>query len=384
VLTLLLDDAQLGALYPAFLRTDEADRILSVGPAIVRHVKSARPGAFCFDIFDIGYDTPEHSQSWSGGLRDVVRVISREEKLEFIGCRLPQQNGNIYLLSVSHSRNAGVQEGRFTLADFAPGDIGIAHMVSLSLQRALLAEAQDLVAKLTSARDVAVGALQVQINLLNGVSHELRTPLSRILGCSEILAEAVGADSSHLALRIVEAAHQLERKIGNLIDYAALRAGRLEVEPATVRIDQITAGLGPLKAQADHKRLGFSITRGPGFPDTVTLPLKLFTRVLENLVENAILYSSSGAVVVELSRSAPDSLRVVVRDTGPGMPPDISTSRFKDFSGMGYGTANQDSGLGIGLPICWEIAKLLNGGIGILDAPPPGCAIWFQIPMKVP
>ncbi len=383
-MTLVLDDAQLDVLYPAFVRTDEADRIVSVGPAIARHVKSARTGTVFSDIFDMGYDIPDQPHSRKGGLRDIIRAISREEEFELIGCRVPAQHGTVYLMSLSHSRNTGLQEGRFTLTDFSPGDTGVAHMAGLSLQRALLAEAQDLVGLLSSARNVAVEALQVQINLLNGVSHELRTPLSRIVGCSEILAETVGAKSSHLVLQIAEAAQQLERKIGNLIDYAALRGGRLEVEPATVRIDEITAGLGPLKAQAEHKGLNFSSTRGPDVPDTVSLPLKLFTKVLENLVDNAITYCSSGSVVVDLSRSAPDSLRVVVRDTGPGLPPDISASLLKIFSGIGDHTVNQDGGLGIGLSLSWEITKLVNGGIGILDAPPPGCAIWFQIPMNVP
>lgn len=373
-LTLIIDEAQLGVLYPAFVRTDAEDRILSFGSAIARHVKAARAGAAWSDVFDIAYDLPEHSGRTSDTPRDILRIVSHEAGIEFTGCRIGQQDGSIYLLVLCPSGLRGTYEGPFMLSDFPPSDSRVPHMVVLSLHRALLAEAQEVVEQLARARDVAVAALQTQTDFLTGVSHELRTPLFSISGYSEILAETAGADSLDLALRLRDAARQLEHKLNNLLDYAALRAGRIEVEPATVRIDQLMAELDPLEALAHRKGFGFSITRGPGVPDTVTVSPKLFVQALENLVQNAIIFTASGTVAVELSLSAADRLRVVVRDTGPGMSADISGRIFEGFCGIGYRTTDQAAGLGLGLAVCREIATLLNGGIGVLDAPPGGAA----------
>lgn len=375
-----IDDQELSVLYPAFVRTDVEDRIQAFGPAIARHAPDAAVGAPCSSVFEVGSALPDQGLTSPEGPMAFLRLVARGSGVAFNGSRLPQEDGSVYLLTPCSSSVEAFGADRFELGDFPPGDSRIANLVTLSLQRSLLAEAQHVVDQLSKARDAAVVALRAQTVFLSGVSHELRTPLTSICGYAELLTDIAGPEIARPARRLREAAQSLESKLDNLLDYAALRGGQMSVVRVETRRGVLLEFLEPFAQNARAKGLDFRVREGGGVPEMLDVPRLVVGQVLQNLIQNAIAFTAYGFVEVEVSYTERQRLRFVVRDTGPGLPPERAERLFESFGGVGYRTAEQAQGLGLGLAMCWELVNLAGGDIGLLETGPSGTAFYFEIP----
>jgi signal transduction histidine kinase/ligand-binding sensor domain-containing protein/AraC-like DNA-binding protein len=198
------------------------------------------------------------------------------------------------------------------------------------------------------------------------VSHELRTPLTLTIGPLEDLRARAGGDPQverwlDIALRN---ARRLLRLTNQILDVAKLEAGAMHLAPRPLDLGPFTRGVvGAFARVAERKGIGLTVEilealRGAFDADAVE-------KILTNLVSNAIKFTPSGGTVyVALSREG-ESARLVVRDSGPGIPPDQIAHVFERFYQADESTTRTQPGTGIGLSLVKELVELHGGTIAV-------------------
>jgi signal transduction histidine kinase len=226
-----------------------------------------------------------------------------------------------------------------------------------------------------AARTEAEAANRSKSEFLATMSHELRTPLNAIQGHAQLLemglhGPVTPAQSEALA-RIGRAQQHLLGLINDVLDYAKLEAGRVEyvVREVSLRAALHDAGemLAPQMAAAG---LTFA-SRPPDDACLVWADREKLAQVLLNLLSNAAKFTDAGGTVtLETSTSAatPALIRVHVRDTGIGIPPDHRERVFEPFVQVSRGRTRTRDGTGLGLAISRDLARGMNGDLTVESA----------------
>jgi two-component system, OmpR family, sensor histidine kinase KdpD len=202
----------------------------------------------------------------------------------------------------------------------------------------------------------------VKTAILHAVSHDLRSPLTAIRAASEGLEspalDLTGADREGLLETIRIEVRRLERLVENLLDLSRLEAGPTVRRPELWTMDALLArALDQLGRDADRVRA----TLEPGLPPT-RVDAAHIERVLVNLLENALKFSSPSDLVDVSAALESGQMVVRVRDRGPGVAPDDRERIFEPFERGGLGR-----GSGLGLAIARGFAEA-NGGRVRLEA----------------
>lgn len=229
---------------------------------------------------------------------------------------------------------------------------------------------------------------RLKSEFLANVSHELRTPLNSILGFAELLRDTVAANPDQKAARylqnILMSGRNLLELINDLLDLAKIEAGRMDVRAEPLSLNDLFEGLiNLLKPLAEGKELSIVPVVGPDVPIMKTDPTKL-QQVLYNLLSNAIKFSPNGGSI-DISGATVDgeSVRIVVKDNGPGIAPEQQEVIFEKFRQIDGSVTRQHSGTGLGLAISKELISLLGGTIGVDSVPGEGAAFWVVLPLKI-
>ncbi|WP_428562128.1 MAG: ATP-binding protein [Solidesulfovibrio sp. DCME] len=242
--------------------------------------------------------------------------------------------------------------------------------------------------KLAAARRKALEATKAKSVFLANMSHEIRTPLNVILGMADLLSRPdgqEGLDRGRALAMIREAGTSLRGLLGDLLDLSRGEAGRLALENVAFRpaevLETVLSRFGP---QAAEQGLALAGAIAPDVPMVLTGDPGRLTQVVGNLVANALKFTPSGRVDVTMARAAPRrataatpgvvGLRVGVRDTGIGIPPEQRRHIFENFrqvDGAGGG------GAGLGLAICRRLVGLMGGRIRVSSQPGEGSEFSF-------
>ena len=196
------------------------------------------------------------------------------------------------------------------------------------------------------------------------VSHELRSPLTVIMGAAEILMTNSTDEATRApAERIYRAAQEAAECITVLLLLA--RSPELGTMPA-VPVDAIAAReVERYRHLVDGKRVTLDYLGGPGF--AVQVPAELCAAAIGNLVRNACQYTEQGSITVALSPG-----RVVVEDTGPGLPAAVRETLTCSGAVVGAIPSRGSSGTGLGLSLVLRICEYLGASLGYEERPAGG------------
>ncbi|MDB5372474.1 MAG: Histidine kinase, partial [Belnapia sp.] len=244
------------------------------------------------------------------------------------------------------------------------------------------AELAQLATALAAARDAAEAASAAKTRFLGMLSHELRTPLNGILGHAQLLAadRALSPAQWRCAEQITASGEHLMAMIRELLDLAAIEAGKLTLTPAPVRLAALTeACAAVIRPAAADKGLAFGVQLAPDSAGWVAADALRLRQVLLNLLANAVKFTARGEVVLRIRRAAGGLTRFEVTDTGPGMDAAGRASLFQEFHRL-PGTA-QAEGSGLGLAIAARLVARMGGSIGCESEPGRGSLFWVELPL---
>ncbi|NCT68185.1 MAG: sensor histidine kinase KdpD [Rhodanobacteraceae bacterium] len=258
------------------------------------------------------------------------------------------------------------------------------HLVEALVNQAAVAmERVQLAAAAQEAR-VRVESERVRNVLLSAISHDFRTPLATIIGAASTLRDSAPAllderQRHELLDTLLHEAARMNRLIGDLLDLTRLSEGRIELKRDWIALDELIGAVlarlrEPLAAHPVTLHLADELPLVPC--DEV-----MIEQVLSNLLENVARHTPAGTAVELSARVADDTLEVIVRDHGPGLPPGDEERVFEKFH-QGRREAAQ-SGFGLGLAICKAIVEAHGGSIAAASAPGGGAEFRVRLPLAV-
>jgi signal transduction histidine kinase len=236
------------------------------------------------------------------------------------------------------------------------------------------------------SRRALADALRLQSEFTAKLSHEIRTPINVMIGYADILLdgglERGAREPRELTERIRGSGLRLRQLIGDLLDFAKARAGKLEVHPEPLEpgcvVNEVADTFRPIAAQ---KGLELRTIRRQDVPSVVTDRQRL-SQILVNLVSNAVKFTEHGGVTVELGpaagydeamragftfldegRGIPDGIVVLVHDTGIGIRPTDVARLAADYQQCDG--AEKYGGTGLGLSIARKLTSLLGGRLAV-------------------
>ena len=217
---------------------------------------------------------------------------------------------------------------------------------------------------------------------LSRMSHELRTPLNAILGFAQLLElDELRTDQRESLGHILSAARHLLALINEVLDIAAIEAGRLplSLEPVAVA-DVVAEAVGLIRPLADQHGV-LLVSSGERCAEHVLGDRQRLKQILLNLLSNAVKYNrAGGSVQLACERGAGERLRVKVIDTGPGIAPESLEQLFVPFERLG-GEQLGVEGAGLGLPLSQGLAEAMGGALEVATTLGRGSTFWVELPL---
>lgn len=235
--------------------------------------------------------------------------------------------------------------------------------------------------QLAEARDEAVFANQMKTKFVANITHEIRTPLGGIIGLSELIADndALPADARDSGNKIFQASRNLLRLLNDLLDYAKLEAGKVELDETFYSVEDVVKDvIGLLEPRATEKSLMVTSSISEDVPKEIFGDCTKVRQILLNLVQNSIKFTQEGGVEIAVEKNV-DEVVFSVTDTGIGISDTIQARLFKPFT---QGHDPSYGGTGLGLSICQQFVELMGGRIEMVSEQGQGTSVSFSLPLK--
>jgi signal transduction histidine kinase/CheY-like chemotaxis protein len=266
----------------------------------------------------------------------------------------------------------------------------------VSLVALVLATSTDQAARARSALEELTANLETQVEArtaelravsqakteyLSRMSHELRTPLAAIVGYADLLLMDETREQQRGGLEaIVSASDHLIALINDVLDISRIESGKAELLITPVPVaDVVEASVDLVAKAADARHIRIDTASISGVSTRVSADRAFLTQALVNLLSNAVKYTPPGGLVTaSVEPVNGDRTRVVISDTGPGIPKELLPRAFEPFDRLGA-ERTDTTGTGLGLALCRGVVESMGGSVGVTSEVGSGSSFWLEL-----
>ncbi len=274
--------------------------------------------------------------------------------------------------------------------EFVPGQRGallVINWITLSIPTLITSQLAGTLAERLKRTNVSLRESErLRDNLSHMIVHDLRNPITALLGGLDILrmtlVDQMNKDQKRLLENARRSGHVLVGLVGEILDINKMEAGKFHLDIESVNLcELIEESVEGNRALADIEGITLQIETCSA-AGSVPCDRAFISRVLANLLSNAIKYTPSGGRITVEARHNPHTkmVRVNVRDTGPGIPPDYQKTIFEKF-GQVRNSGAKRQGTGLGLTFCKMAVEQHGGEIGVESKMGEGSVFYFTLPL---
>jgi PAS domain S-box-containing protein len=244
---------------------------------------------------------------------------------------------------------------------------------------------KEIEAKISNLNNELVQTIATKDKFFSIISHDLRSPLSGLMGILDILNSTYESLNENKKREIISDANIVSKTIyslvENLLEWSRIQTGIIHYQPERLKIQRLVNNIGSLY-ESNLRNKGINFTSDIQ-PDLFVFADKSMTEtILRNLISNAIKFSVPGGTIAVTSEIVDDVVIIKFKDSGVGIDEENIPNLFRaDVSSSTKGTA-KESGTGLGLIICKELAERQEGKIWVESKKNIGSTFYFSVPIN--